>query len=447
MCFGQLGVGAGDEDAEPGVLGAAGPDLLAVDDELVAVADGPGAEVGEVAAAARLGEQLAPELLAAEDRPEVAVLLLLGAGVEDRRAGPADADRVDRAAHAGRRQLVVDQQLVDRVGVEAPRAGPVRRDVAGLGQLPAARRRVLGEPVPDGDAARIVVGRQLEVHAATLRGRRDPARHSAAAGLQSWRALRVRGAVGRCRGRRRSRRGGRGRRLGRPLRLGAGVGGRRLDLARPRRRAHVPHPPRHDADAAVAPPPGGAGEPGRHGRPAVGRPGDPVRRARRRRQRLRRVRRGVRPPRPRRADGRVPRHRHRPVGRPAVHLRAASTTRSPRRRSRRSGTPCSGPACRSGASARSTARGRWPGRCAGTACCRRWSAARTGRRSSRSPPCAARSATGPTTSSSRARARSTRPAAWADAGATWWIESMWDAIGQADPVLAALDRLHEGPPR
>ena len=28
------------------------------------------------------------------------------------------------------------------------------------------------------------------------------------------------------------------------------------------------------------------------------------------------------------------------------------------------------------------------------------------------------------------------PAAWADAGATWWIESMWDAVGQAEPVLA-----------
>jgi alkanesulfonate monooxygenase SsuD/methylene tetrahydromethanopterin reductase-like flavin-dependent oxidoreductase (luciferase family) len=39
------------------------------------------------------------------------------------------------------------------------------------------------------------------------------------------------------------------------------------------------------------------------------------------------------------------------------------------------------------------------------------------------------------------------PAAWADAGATWWIESMWDAMSQADPVLAAFDRLREGPPR
>jgi alkanesulfonate monooxygenase SsuD/methylene tetrahydromethanopterin reductase-like flavin-dependent oxidoreductase (luciferase family) len=38
------------------------------------------------------------------------------------------------------------------------------------------------------------------------------------------------------------------------------------------------------------------------------------------------------------------------------------------------------------------------------------------------------------------------PAAWADAGATWWIESMWDAVGQAEPALAILDRLRDGPP-
>jgi alkanesulfonate monooxygenase SsuD/methylene tetrahydromethanopterin reductase-like flavin-dependent oxidoreductase (luciferase family) len=38
------------------------------------------------------------------------------------------------------------------------------------------------------------------------------------------------------------------------------------------------------------------------------------------------------------------------------------------------------------------------------------------------------------------------PAAWADAGATWWIESMWDAMGRDEPVLAAFDRLREGPP-
>ena len=39
------------------------------------------------------------------------------------------------------------------------------------------------------------------------------------------------------------------------------------------------------------------------------------------------------------------------------------------------------------------------------------------------------------------------PAAWASAGATWWLESMWSAIGEADPVGAAHDRLRAGPPR
>jgi len=39
------------------------------------------------------------------------------------------------------------------------------------------------------------------------------------------------------------------------------------------------------------------------------------------------------------------------------------------------------------------------------------------------------------------------PAAWARAGATWWLESMWGAIGEADPVSAAGSRLRQGPPR
>jgi alkanesulfonate monooxygenase SsuD/methylene tetrahydromethanopterin reductase-like flavin-dependent oxidoreductase (luciferase family) len=38
------------------------------------------------------------------------------------------------------------------------------------------------------------------------------------------------------------------------------------------------------------------------------------------------------------------------------------------------------------------------------------------------------------------------PAAWADAGATWWLETQWDAVGQARPRLAILDRLRDGPP-
>jgi alkanesulfonate monooxygenase SsuD/methylene tetrahydromethanopterin reductase-like flavin-dependent oxidoreductase (luciferase family) len=38
------------------------------------------------------------------------------------------------------------------------------------------------------------------------------------------------------------------------------------------------------------------------------------------------------------------------------------------------------------------------------------------------------------------------PAAWFEAGATWWIESLWDAMHGPDPVAASTDRLREGPP-
>ena len=38
------------------------------------------------------------------------------------------------------------------------------------------------------------------------------------------------------------------------------------------------------------------------------------------------------------------------------------------------------------------------------------------------------------------------PAAYADAGATWWIESMWEAMSEHSPVTAAYDRLCQGPP-
>ena len=80
------------------VVGAARPDLRPVDDVLVAIPDGPAGKAGQVGAGVGLGEQLAPHLLAAEDRRQVAGVLLGGAGEEDRRRRPADADRIARPA-------------------------------------------------------------------------------------------------------------------------------------------------------------------------------------------------------------------------------------------------------------------------------------------------------------------------------------------------------------
>ena len=106
--------------------------------------------------------------------------------------------------------------------------------------------------------------------------------------------------------------------MGRTLRVGAGVGRRRMDLARPGRRPHVEDPPRHDAHTTVTPPPVGTRRPGRHRRPAVERTRHVVGRTRRDRLGVRQVRRGMRQTGAGRTDGRVPRHHVRAVGRPAV---------------------------------------------------------------------------------------------------------------------------------
>ena len=78
---------------------------------------------GEVGAGAGLAEELAPDLLAGEQREEVALLLLLACRRAGSWPGPADADHVRRPPHPGGRQLLVDEDLVDRVGVEPPRLG------------------------------------------------------------------------------------------------------------------------------------------------------------------------------------------------------------------------------------------------------------------------------------------------------------------------------------
>src|SRR5690606_15382371 len=114
------------------VVPAAGPDLGAVDDVAVAVAHGPRAQRGEVGAGVGFAEQLAPLVLPAEDGRQVALLLLLGAGEEDGGRRPADA-YPRGPADPGPVQLLVDDELVHRIGVEAPRLGPVGHHVAGFG--------------------------------------------------------------------------------------------------------------------------------------------------------------------------------------------------------------------------------------------------------------------------------------------------------------------------
>src|SRR5207247_9021207 len=94
------GVRSHEKDAPLRETRVARPDLLTVDDELVAVDLGTRAERGEVGPRVRLAESLAPELVAGEHFRQEALLLLVGPMVDQRRSDQRDADA---EAHQARR--------------------------------------------------------------------------------------------------------------------------------------------------------------------------------------------------------------------------------------------------------------------------------------------------------------------------------------------------------
>ena len=75
----RLGVGHGHDDEERGVLGVGGKPLLTVDHPVVAVPGRGGDELSRVGATLRFGHRIARGDLAAEQRLQVAGLLLVGA--------------------------------------------------------------------------------------------------------------------------------------------------------------------------------------------------------------------------------------------------------------------------------------------------------------------------------------------------------------------------------
>mmetsp|Transcript_71559 Transcript_71559/g.201986 ORF Transcript_71559/g.201986 Transcript_71559/m.201986 type:complete len:480 (+) Transcript_71559:81-1520(+) len=147
------------------------PLLLAVQDVVVAVELRRRLQVGHVAARRGLGDAEAADLLAPEAPRDHPLLHLLRGVVEDGReadGGPA-RDAPEEAAGAGPRDLVVHDELVEPVGLEAPRAlpdvllGPRPADAEGQAPVPPRIQVDLLR-----DRARLVpvmhVGHQLLLH-------------------------------------------------------------------------------------------------------------------------------------------------------------------------------------------------------------------------------------------------------------------------------------------
>ena len=167
MCLGDVGVGAGEQQSPARPVREAGPHLLPVDHPVVAVAHRGGGQAGQVGAGARLGEQLAPDVLGGGQRPQPGPLDVVGLGVfADGRRGHAVAHRVQAQRHrtAGTLQDAVGDGLVAARDAESAKA---------FGEVHPGQARVVtgAEELGDGDRLRVVIGDDR-----SRRGRR-PDRH------------------------------------------------------------------------------------------------------------------------------------------------------------------------------------------------------------------------------------------------------------------------------
>ena len=114
--LGGLGVGAHQQKAPIGEMRARGPYLLPVDDEMIAVVDGTGAQAREIAAGIGLGKTLAPQFVGVQDPRQVALLLLLGAPMNEARAQQVQAARARQDRRAGADIFLVEDDLLHEIG-------------------------------------------------------------------------------------------------------------------------------------------------------------------------------------------------------------------------------------------------------------------------------------------------------------------------------------------
>src|SRR5690606_18776483 len=100
------------------LLRVGGPDLLAVDDELVAGTQRCSTPAGQIRAGARLGITLTPDVFAAEDARQE-IRLLRGVATLDQRRPQLVVTEVDHARRADAFQLLVIDQLLAKTQPES----------------------------------------------------------------------------------------------------------------------------------------------------------------------------------------------------------------------------------------------------------------------------------------------------------------------------------------
>jgi hypothetical protein len=166
-------------DRVPVRVAAVGDEALgAVDDVLVALADGRGAHAGDIGAGVRLGQAERGELEVLGEHSEVLLLELLGAADRERGGGQAVGAERRRDARAAPAELLLDDATVEvgrartavllgHVGVHQPDLPRLSQDVLGprplLVVLPRDGADLLGGEVVRELAQRLLLVGQGEV--------------------------------------------------------------------------------------------------------------------------------------------------------------------------------------------------------------------------------------------------------------------------------------------
>jgi hypothetical protein len=146
----RVGLGPHQQEAHLRLVRGAGPDLLPVHQEVVAVLARRCGEAREVAARAGLGVALAPDHLAAQRRTDPALALLLAAVLEQRGHEHRRTLGVHPARDAGAVELLVHDHRLEQVRRRAIAAVLLRdgaRPVAVLDQQRQPARPLLGRHV------------------------------------------------------------------------------------------------------------------------------------------------------------------------------------------------------------------------------------------------------------------------------------------------------------
>ena len=169
-----VGRGPADEVAVVGDLAEAGPDLLAVDDEVVAVADRPGLERGQVRAGLGLAHPDAPRGLTGQDAGEE--LARPGQGCRRSSAWDPSGGRRTRRRRSGAPAEIISSATISRsMGGRPPppcSTGHVMPIQPCAGQLAG---ELAGEAVDPGVVVATVAGHRLLGHLAGLGPAAPPA--------------------------------------------------------------------------------------------------------------------------------------------------------------------------------------------------------------------------------------------------------------------------------